>query len=170
ERAERGLRRVVAEVEQPRGGQQEEQRVDDHPATAHQVEEGEPHDLHGGLHAATPFVIRCATARSRRFSPVRSRIDWIVPLKRTVPSSRKRTSSASSSSSLMTCEVRITVAPRSRSARMRSLRRLLATGSRPALGSSSRRTAGSKRNVRTALAFCLVPPDSTRSDLERWGR
>src|SRR5690606_23108691 len=110
------------EPQESRRGDGEEQRVGDEPAAPQQVEERVLHDLQGRAHAtassrwpargstrpgpladaAAPPPIKLASARSSRGSPVDARSESRAPRYLTLPSSRNRTSSASSSSSLMT--------------------------------------------------------------------
>ena len=109
--AQHRARAVAAKPEEQVRQAEQEQRVGDEPATADDVPElglKQATDAHAAL-----MRMSRDTARSSRCSPVSRCKSSMVPWKRTTPSSRKRISSASSSTSLMRWDVSSTVAPAS---------------------------------------------------------
>src|SRR6185437_9118228 len=110
--AELRLHRIAAESHQAIGHEHEESDVRDEPPAAHHIASLVAEHLQNGVHAASPIQPRriiVAIARSSVRWPVMRLSSSSVPTKVARPSSRKATSSASSSSSFMTCEVTSTV-------------------------------------------------------------
>src|SRR5690606_115424 len=165
-KANQRLARSATEPQQSFGERGEKQPVERQPAAsenilqleqAHLADHGDPGHRSRG-HVATAVVpdhpiqtscrahaassIICAMARSRLASPVAMRSVATLPSYLIRPSWRKTTLSDSSSISLMMCEVRRMVRPWRRSSSIISLRMLLETGSRPAVGSSSMSSSG----------------------------
>src|SRR6185312_7383478 len=160
--------RVAAEPEQQLRRDEKEDGVAEEPAAPEHVEQLKRGDLRGYAHTTSFFIIE-AIARSRCGCPVNTRSFCTEPAYPTRPARKNTISSASSSSSLITCDVTSTVLPSLRSLRILSLSTAFATGSSPALGSSSTSTRGANRNASATASFCRVPPDNARTRVSRCG-